>query len=76
VRTFSSSRVAYAAPSTGAVTGAVAASSNVQHVDPEGFLGLNWTSIGVTVFVAVLTAVATDVALAEWHSYRKNRKVA
>jgi len=72
MRTFSPSRVSYAAPSTGAVAGAVtAASSNIPHSDPEGFLGLNWKSIGVTVFVAVLTAVATDTAISEWRAYRK-----
>jgi len=70
VRTFSPSRTAYAAPSTGAVAGAVTAASNIPHVDPEGFLGLNWKSIGVTVFVAVLTAVATDTAISEWRAYR------
>lgn len=58
--------------SIGAVTGAVAASAHGSgYDDPEGFLGLNWRSIGVGVFVAVITAVATDVALSEWHTYRK-----
>lgn len=74
MRTFAPSRSSYAAPSTGAVTGAVTAvSSPIPHADPEGFLGLNWKSIGVTVFVAVITAVATDVALSEWHAYRKRK---
>ena len=80
MRTFTPSRPVrpnYGAPTTGAVTGAVAAaSSSIPHVDPEGFLGLNWKSIGVTVFVAVLTAVATDTALTSWHDYRKNKRKA
>jgi hypothetical protein len=75
MRTLPTPRSHYGNPSTGAVTGAVAAaSSSIPHVDPEGFLGLNWKSIGVTVFVAVLTAVATDTVLTEWHGYRKKRK--
>jgi hypothetical protein len=52
--------------------GAVAGST--AHADPDGFLGLNWTSIGVTVFVTMLTAVAADIALTEWHAYRKRNR--
>lgn len=80
-RTFVSSRSNPATSSspigatTGAVTGAVVASSPMNmHADPKGFLGLNWKSIGISVFVAVVTAVATDVALSEWHEYRRRKK--
>ena len=58
--------------STGMAAGAVAGST--AHADPDGFLGLNWTSIGVTVFVTMLTAVAADIALTEWHAYRKRNR--
>jgi len=65
----------YTGASTGAVTGAVVASaSRSGHEDPNGFLGLNWKSVGISVFVAVITAVATDIALTEWREYRRNKK--
>lgn len=81
MRTFTPSRrnpsALYTGASTGAVTGAVVGSSSSSgdgHTDPNGFLGLNWRSIGVSVFVAVITAVATDIALTEWHGYRRRKK--
>lgn len=79
MRTFTPSRLNPSALSTGASTGAVTgavvgASSGDSHTDPNGFLGLNWKSIGVSVFVAVITAVATDIALTEWHGYRRRKK--
>lgn len=79
MRTFTPARKNPDMLSTGASTGAIAgamvgASPGVPHTDPNGFLGLSWKSIGISVFVAVLTAVATDIALTEWHGYRRRKK--
>ncbi len=53
------------APTAGAVAGgATAASTSTQaHIDPDGFLGLNWKSIMVAVTIGSLTAILTQVAL-------------
>ena len=71
--TFVPSRRNPEATSIGAVTGAVAATSRPgsYYESPEGFLGLNWRGIGISVFVAVVTSVATDIAITKWHAYRK-----
>ena len=63
----------YAAPSPGAVAGgATAAATGSGHVDPEGFMGLNWKSIMVAVAVGSLTAILTQLTL----EYVKDRKEA
>jgi hypothetical protein len=45
--------------------GATAAASGTSqgHVDPEGFLGLNWKSIMVAVTIGSLTAILTSLTL-------------
>ena len=56
--------------STGMIAGGT--STRVEgHRDPEGFLGLNWPNIGVTVLLTMVTAVAADIAITEWHRYRQ-----
>ena len=52
--------------------GATAAASGGKegHIDPEGFLGLNWKSIMVAVTIGSLTAVLTSLTL----EYVKERK--
>lgn len=50
--------------SAGAAAGGAAASTSpVGHLDPNGFLGLNWRAIGASVVVGTLVAVGTDFAL-------------
>jgi len=44
------------------------------HRDPDGFLGMNWPNVGVTVFLTMVTAVAADIAIAEWHAYRQRNR--
>lgn len=39
------------------------------HLDPDQFLGMNWSRIGVTLFISALAAVAADVAV----SYARER---
>jgi len=33
------------------------------HIDPDQLFGLNWSRIGVTLFISALAAVAADVAV-------------
>lgn len=51
--------------SAGAAAGGAAASTSspVGHLDPNGFLGLNWRAIGASVVVGTLVAIGTDFAL-------------
>ena len=71
---FESSRLSNpAGASIGATTGAVV-SAGADHRDPDGFLGLNWSSVRTSVLIAVLTAVVTDIALTEFHEYRKRKR--
>jgi hypothetical protein len=49
--------------SAGAAAGGAAASTTSGHLDPNGFLGLNWRAIGASVVVGTLVAVGTDFAL-------------
>lgn len=53
-----------AGASAGAAAGGAAASTTSSgHLDPKGFLGLNWKAIGASVLVGTLVAVGTDFAL-------------
>lgn len=66
----------YGQASAGAVAGgATAASTSTQaHIDPEGFLGLNWKSIMVAVTIGSLTAVLTQLALESVRDRRKSKE--
>lgn len=58
--------------STGMIAGGVGGEAATSgHRDPNGFLGLNWPNIGVTVLLTMVTAVAADIAISEWHQYRQ-----
>jgi hypothetical protein len=47
-----------------AAGGAVAAApTGSGHIDPNGFLGLNWKAIGASVLVGTLVAIGTDITL-------------
>jgi hypothetical protein len=53
-----------AGTSTGAAAGGAAASApSGGHLDPNGFLGLNWKAVGASVLVGTMVAVGTDFAL-------------
>ena len=60
------------APSAGAIAGGATAASTQasSHMDPKGFMGLNWTSIMIAVTIGSLTAVLTQLTL----EYVKERK--
>ena len=60
------------APSAGAIAGGATAASvqTRSHMDPKGFMGLNWTSIMIAVTIGSLTAVLTQLTL----EYVKERK--
>jgi hypothetical protein len=49
--------------SAGAAAGGAAASTGSGHIDPSGFLGLNWKAIGASVLVGTLVAIGTDLTL-------------
>ena len=58
-------------------TGMIAAGAGMAregHRDPDGFLVMNWPNVGVTVFLTMVTAVAADIAIAEWHAYRQRNR--
>lgn len=52
-----------AGASTGAAAGGAAASAGGGHLDPGGFLGLNWKAVGASVLVGTLVAIGTDLTL-------------
>jgi hypothetical protein len=54
-----------AGASAGASAGGAAAAASPAggHIDPNGFLGLNWKAIGASVLVGTLVAIGTDVTL-------------
>jgi hypothetical protein len=53
-----------AGASAGAAAGGAAASSSASgHLDPKGFLGLNWRAIGASILIGSLVAVGTDITL-------------
>lgn len=54
-----------AGASTGAAAGGAAASGSTAsgHLDPNGFLGLNWRAIGASILIGSLVAVGTDITL-------------
>lgn len=55
---------ASAGASAGAAAGGAAASSSASgHLDPSGFLGLNWKAVGASILVGSLVAVGTDLTL-------------
>ncbi len=63
----------YGAASPGAVAGgatAAAAGGKSGHIDPDGFMGLDWKSIAVAVAVGSLTAILTQLTL----EYVKERR--
>jgi hypothetical protein len=58
-------------------TGMIAAGAGMAgegHRDPDGFLGMNWPNVGVTVLLTMVTAVAADIAIAEWNAYRQRNR--
>lgn len=65
----------YGQASAGAVAGgATAAATKTQaHLDPEGFMGLNWKSIMVAVTIGSLTAVLTQLTLESVRERRKSK---
>ena len=63
----------YGAASPGAVAGgatAAASGGKSGHIDPDGFLGLDWKSIMVAVAVGSMTAILTQLTL----EYVKERR--
>lgn len=55
----------------GSVSGAVTGGS---HVDPKGFLGLNWTGLLAAVIVGSTTAVITQLAVEHIRDRRKKQR--
>lgn len=58
-------------------TGMIASGAGVVcegHRDPDGFLGMNWPNVGATVLVTMVTAIAADIAITEWHTYRQRNR--
>jgi len=67
----------YGAASPGAVAGgATAAASGGQsgHLNPEGFMGMDWRSIMVAVAIGSLTAVLTQLALEHIKAVKESKK--
>lgn len=67
----------YGAASPGAVAGgatAAAAGGQSGHVNPEGFMGLDWKSIMVAVAIGSLTAVLTQLTLEHIKTTRESKK--
>lgn len=63
----------YGAASPGAVAGgatAAASGGKSGHMDPEGFMGLDWKSIMVAVAIGSMTAILTQLTL----EYVKERR--
>ena len=60
-----SAGVAAGASAGAAAAGGTAAAGTTGsgHLDPKGFLGLNWRAIGASIIIGSLVAVGTDLTL-------------